>query len=97
EDLEQQFGRRSPLREAVDPLGQFAIALPGGVVRHGNSVGRIGQDEKRRHHRSLFFLIYAMSFRRTPSRNFSNSALDFTMYVPMIRLGSHTDDGLVGN
>jgi hypothetical protein len=45
----------------------------------------------------MFFLIYAMSFRRAPSSSFSDSALDFTMYVPMIRLGSHTDDGLVGN
>src|ERR1019366_7001478 len=94
EDLEQQFGRRSPLREAVDPLGQFAIALPGGVVRHGNSIGRIGQDEKRRHHRSLFFLIYAMPFRRTPSRSFSDSELDFTLYLMMIRLRS---DRITGN
>src|ERR1035438_7114470 len=42
EDLKQKIGRRGSLREAVDTLRQFAIALPGGVVRHGNSLGRIG-------------------------------------------------------
>ena len=56
EDLEQKLGRRSPLREAVDPLRQFAIALSGGVVGHGNSVGRIGPGRKGRHHRSLFVI-----------------------------------------
>ena len=33
------------MREAVDPLRQFAIALSGGVVGHGNSVGQIGRGE----------------------------------------------------
>jgi len=46
EDLKQKLGRRSPLREAVDPLRQFAIALSGGVVGHGNSVGQIGRGER---------------------------------------------------